>query len=56
VFHTHFAGPAGVLPIAILGVLAYASALGRVRSLIYAAARGLRRCAGFLQIHALPQP
>jgi len=38
VFHTHFAGPAGVLPIAILGVLTYACALSRVRSLIYAAA------------------
>jgi len=37
VFHTHFAGPAGVLPIAALGVLTYACALSRLRSLCYTA-------------------
>jgi alginate O-acetyltransferase complex protein AlgI len=31
VFHTHFAGPAGVLPIVVLGVLTYLSALSRNR-------------------------
>ena len=33
VFHTHFAGPAGVLPIAALAVLTYAAGLTRRRSL-----------------------
>lgn len=31
VFHTHFAGPAGVLPILVLGVLTYLAALSRNR-------------------------
>jgi len=31
VFHTHFAGPAGVLPIAVLAVLTYAAGLSRRR-------------------------
>src|SRR5436309_10135339 len=31
VFHTHFAGPAGVLPIVVLSVLVYAVALTRNR-------------------------
>src|SRR4051794_22737124 len=33
VFHTHFAGPAGVLPIAILAVLTYLAGLTRNRIL-----------------------
>jgi alginate O-acetyltransferase complex protein AlgI len=33
VFHTHFAGPAGVLPIVVLGVLTYAAGLTRNRVL-----------------------
>ena len=33
VFHTHFAGPAGVLPIAVLAVLTYAAGLTRSRAL-----------------------
>src|SRR5262245_45852946 len=33
VFHTHFAGPAGVLPIAILAVLTYLAGLSRRPSL-----------------------
>jgi alginate O-acetyltransferase complex protein AlgI len=33
VFHTHFAGPAGVLPIAVLAVLTYLAGLTRRRSL-----------------------
>jgi hypothetical protein len=37
VFHTHFAGPAGVVPIAALGALTYACALSRNRLLCYAA-------------------
>jgi alginate O-acetyltransferase complex protein AlgI len=37
VFHAHFAGPAGVLPIAALGLLTYACALSRLRPLCYAA-------------------
>ena len=37
VFHGHFAGPAGVLPIAALALLTYACALSRVRGLCYAA-------------------
>src|SRR2546423_14378950 len=32
VFHTHFAGPAGVLPIAVLAVLTYAAGLTRRRA------------------------
>ncbi|MBI1915733.1 MAG: MBOAT family protein [Planctomycetes bacterium] len=32
VFHTHFAGPAGVLPIAVLAVLTYAAGLTRSRT------------------------
>ena len=31
VFHTHFAGPAGVLPILVLGVLTYLIGLSRNR-------------------------
>lgn len=31
VFHTHFAGPAGVIPIVILGILTYFSALSKNR-------------------------
>jgi alginate O-acetyltransferase complex protein AlgI len=34
VFHGHFAGPAGVVPIVILGVFTYLAALSRRRSLI----------------------
>lgn len=37
VFHAHFAGPAGVLPVAVLGVVTYASALSRRRDLCTAA-------------------
>ena len=37
VFHGHFAGPAGVLPIAALALLTYACALSRLRALCYAA-------------------
>lgn len=33
IFHTHFAGPAGVIPIIFLGVVTYASALSRQRRL-----------------------
>src|SRR5262245_53261006 len=33
VFHTHFAGPAGVLPIAVLAALTYAAGLARSRAL-----------------------
>src|SRR5436305_594776 len=33
VFHTHFAGPAGVLPIVVLAVLTYAAGLTRSRGL-----------------------
>ena len=36
-FHAHFAGPAGVVPIAVLCVLTYCCALSRLRSLCYAA-------------------
>ncbi len=38
VFHYHFAGPAGVLPILILGVVVYLVALTRKRALCFAAA------------------
>ena len=37
VFHGHFAGPAGVLPIAALAFITYACALSRLRALCYAA-------------------
>ena len=37
VFHGHFAGPAGVLPIAALALITYACALSRIRVLCYAA-------------------
>ena len=37
VFHTHFAGPAGVVPIVALGALTYACALSRHRLLCYGA-------------------
>lgn len=37
VFHAHFAGPTGVLPIAVLGLLTYVSALSRRRDLCVAA-------------------
>lgn len=40
VFHFHFAGPAGVLPILVLGVLTYAAALSRQRTLCLAAIVG----------------
>jgi alginate O-acetyltransferase complex protein AlgI len=33
IFHTHFAGPAGVLPIIVLGVLTYAAGLSRNKSI-----------------------
>lgn len=33
VFHTHFAGPAGVLPIIVLGIVTYGCALSRRRNL-----------------------
>lgn len=36
-FHFHFAGPAGVLPIVVLGLLTYLCALSRRRELCYAA-------------------
>ena len=36
-FHAHFAGPAGVLPIAALGVVTYFCALSRRRAACYAA-------------------
>jgi len=41
VFHAHFAGPAGVLPIVALALITYACALSRVRSLCYA---GIATC------------
>src|SRR5262245_28685223 len=37
IFHAHFAGPAGVLPIAVLGVIAYLVGLTRNRPLCIAA-------------------
>ena len=37
VFHTHFAGPAGVVPIIVLGALTYACALSGNRLLCYGA-------------------
>ncbi len=37
VFHTHFAGPAGVIPIIVLGVVTYGAALSRIRALCIAA-------------------
>jgi alginate O-acetyltransferase complex protein AlgI len=37
VFHGHFAGPAGMLPIAALALITYACALSRLRALCYAA-------------------
>ena len=37
VFHTHFAGPAGVVPIVVLGALTYACALSGNRLLCYGA-------------------
>ena len=39
-FHTHFAGPAGVVPIAALGALTYACALSRNRLLCSGAVNG----------------
>src|SRR5215510_11222096 len=33
IFHTHFAGPAGVLPIIILGIITYVTGLSRNRHL-----------------------
>src|SRR4051794_27625033 len=37
VFHTHFAGPAGVIPVIILGVITYLVGLSRNRPLCVAA-------------------
>src|SRR5262245_8889113 len=36
VFHAHFAGPAGVLPVVVLAVLTYLAGLLRVRAVSYA--------------------
>jgi alginate O-acetyltransferase complex protein AlgI len=45
VFHTHFAGPAGVLPIIFLGVITYFAGLSRTRTACYS---GIALCAGSL--------
>src|SRR5262249_39437500 len=38
IFHTHFAGPAGVMPIVVLGVATYVAGLSRRRTACMAAA------------------
>ena len=54
VFHTHFAGPAGVLPILGLGVLTYVIGLTRSREPLRARDRRVRGRPRLLQVRPLP--